>query len=483
MGLLGLLEAIAFLALGRGERRDSTPPTAEKGAEPGFLVGVSLPFGEESPEAGNVIRVPMPALTKHAAITGASGSGKSTAMHRLRDALVTDGIAVVDVDYRGDGLDRALQRLVAARVDSDRIAVIDLRRGDVSYPMNFLGHGPGDAHARAAIVYEALRETADSWGVQLGPDLMGALTALAEVRGSLLDVEPLLSPEGAAFRTEVAAKVTDEFASDFLAAYGRLPEDVQRQRLAAVSNKISPFVDHPALRASLGLPGVPDLAAMMDDPGRVTLVALGADRQPNARLIGRMLLAAIQRHAMARVDVPEADRNRVMLMVDEFQNVYCQEMAVLLAEGRRFRVGLIAALQFSGQIPAELRAALRTNTATQLYFHTSALEAAEISGEIVSSLPRDEIRKTLLTAPVGTAILVRRGQPAVLVKTPDSPDPKVDAKELERVREEAVRRVSVPRAEADLFLRERRERLRATHGEGEAEVRHERRPRTRGRNA
>lgn len=483
MGLIGLLEAIAFFAMGRGKARVPAPPGVEEAVVSGFLVGSSLSFGEDSPAEGAAIRLPMEVLTKHAVLTGASGSGKSTTMHRLRDGFVDDGITVVDVDYRGDGLDRALRRLVAAGIDEDLIDVIDLRRGDVAYPMNFLGYGPGDVHSRAAIVYEALRETADSWGVQLGPDLKGALTALAEVRGSLLDVGPLLSPEGAGFRAELAAKVADEFASDFLAAYGRLPEDAQRQRVAAVANKISPFVDHPALRASLGLPGVPDLAGMLDAPGRITLVALGADRQPNARLIGRMLLAAIQRHAMARVDVPEAARNPVRLMVDEFQNVFCEEMATVLAEGRRFRLGLIAALQFTGQIPGELRAALRTNASVQLYFHTSALEASEISGEIVSSLPRDEIRKALLTAHVGTAILVRRGQPAALVKTPDSPDPKVDPKELERVREAAVRRASVPRAEADRFLRERREKIRSANGEGEAQIRHERRPWARGRDA
>lgn len=483
MGLVAFLEAIALFALGRGKARVPSAPKIEEAVKGGFLVGSSIAFGDESPAPGSAIRIPMEALTKHAVLTGASGSGKSTTMHRLRDGFVDEGITVVDVDYRGDGLDRALRRVVAAGIDEDLIDVIDLRRSDVAYPMNFLGFGPGDVHSRAATAYESIREIAPTWGVLLGADLKGGLTALGEVRGSLLDVGPLLSPEGTAFRAEVAAKVTDEYASDFLASYGRLPEDVQRQRFEAVANKISPFVDHPALRASLGLPGVPDLAGMLDAPGRITLVALGADRQPNARLVGRMLLAAIQRHAMARVDLPEADRNPVRLMVDEFQNVFCEEMATVLAEGRRFRLGLIAALQFTGQIPGELRAALRTNAATQLYFHTSALEASEISGEIVSSLPRDETRKALLMAPVGTAILVRRGQPATLVKTPDSPDPKVDPKELERVREAAVRRVSVPRAEADRFLRERREKIRAMNGEDEPQIRHERRPRARGRDA
>jgi DNA helicase HerA-like ATPase len=422
------------------------------------------------------VSLPLGAFGRHALLLGASGSGKTTLAHRIREALIEAGVSVVEIDFRGDGFDRALLRAVASGFPEERLRAIDLRERGRVFPMNFLGHGAGDPHSRASVVYGALRENAESWGVQLGPDLRAALVALAEMRGSLLDVPPLLAPEGGAFRQELVGQVRDAYASEFLISYDALAPDVQRTRGAAVANKLDEYLHHPALRLALGASGAPDLRSMMDEPGTLTLIALGADRMPQARLVGRMVVSAIQRSAMARVDVPEARRNPVRLIVDEAQNVLGEETCEILAEGRRFRLGILAATQFAGNFPPRLRSALRVNASVQFYFQTSADEAADLSREIVSSLSREEVRRTLLTAPVGTAVLVRRGEPAALVRTDDSADPVVDEQVVADVKAVAMEKGGVPAAQAEGEISESWRARSTAQATPQIEVRHYRRP-------
>jgi hypothetical protein len=477
----GLRDWVDSLLVGlfnvRGLRRETD--TMPQVGPDDFLIGVARPFGTDGPAEGEMVSVPLSVFTKHGASFGASGSGKTTITHRLRDAFVAASINIIDIDFRGDGFDRALKRLVAAEVPSERLTLIDLRDRDRITPLNLLGKGPGDPHTRAAVVFEALRAQAPSWGVQLGSDLRALLVALAEDGGSLLDVAPALAPEGANVRQALLHAITDEYARDFLTTYDTLPPDIQRNRAAAVTNKLDEFLYHPALRLALGAASAPDLGQMMDEPGHITLVALGADRNPQAALVGRMLVGAVQRAAMARVDIREAGRNPVRLLVDEAQNLLSEESCQILAEGRRFKLGIWACAQFSGQLLPELRASVKVNCATQLYFQTSAAEASDIAGEVVSSLTKDEVRETLLAAPVGAALAIRRGEPAAFVTTPDSPDPDVEPEPVAAVRQAALERTTIPWADA-----KQAQRALASLSQSQPEVlTHERKPFKRRRQA
>lgn len=472
----GLASIIERLAVGLSNLKSPELPRALQAAPAagpdGFVIGTALAFGAAGPPAGEAVTVPLDTFSKHCILTGASGCGKTTTGHRLRDAFVGAGMSVVDVDYRGDGFDRALARL-AAGTPPERLTLIDYRRSDRITPFNWLGHGLGSPESRAAVVYGAVRDCSDGWGVLIAMDLRMALGSLAESRGSLLDVPRLLLPEGEGERRRRIAETADEYLRESLEAYDRLTPEVQRTREAAVRNKLDPILGTSAtLRLSLGMPGAPDMRRIMDEPGHVTLVALGADRNPAAVLVGRTLIAAVQRTAMARVDVPEEERNPVRLICDEAQNLLGEETCQILAEGRRFRLGLVAMCQFARQLIPELQASVRVNCATQMQFQTSSDEAGAFAAEAVSDLPAGEVKRLIQSAPVGTAVALRRGQPATLVRTPDSPDPATDRHAVRELLEEALARTTVPRADAEALLARRQARKETE----EEEVVHERKP-------
>ena len=121
-----------------------------------FILGASRPFGREAPEEGELVTVPLASFSKHFAMFGSSGCGKSTATHRVRDKFIEEGINCIDIDYRGDGFDRAVLRLVAQGIPPERVTLIDLRDRERVVPLNFLGYGAGDAQSKASVVYQAL---------------------------------------------------------------------------------------------------------------------------------------------------------------------------------------------------------------------------------------------------------------------------------------------------------------------------------------
>jgi len=445
--------ATALLNVGRPPLRRAVPPAGIPTGH--FLVGTAQPFGESSVAEGLPVTVPLATFSKHCCMFGASGCGKTTTAHGLRDAFVVDGMNLVDIDYRGDGYDETLRRLVALGVDSDRLTLIDLRLRDQITPLNVLGWGQGSPETRAAVMFGAIRDSVDLSGVQLAMDLRMALSTLAEMRGSLLDVSRLLLPEGQELRDRAISESTDGYVREALVTFDALAPEVQRTREAAVRNKLDPFLINPTLRASLALSGAPDMGQIMNEPGHCCLVALGADRNPEARLVGRMLVSAVQRAAMARVDVSQSERNPVRLVVDEAQNILGEETCQILAEGRRYALGITLMCQFRGQLIPELRESVKVNCATQLQFQTAASEASDFASEVVASLSRDEVKRLIQSAPVGTAVCLRRGEPAAYVSTPNASPPRFSGATHTRVREAALTRTTTSRVDAEAFLAER----------------------------
>ena len=67
---------------------------------------------------------------------------------------------------------------------------------------------------------------------------------------------------------------------------------------------------------------------------------------------------------MSRADVPEEQRSDFALYVDEFQNFSTDSFASILSEARKYRLNLIVANQFIGQLSNEIRDAVFGNIGT-----------------------------------------------------------------------------------------------------------------------
>jgi len=182
------------------------------------------------------------------------------------------------------------------------------------------------------------------------------------------------------------------------------------------------------------------LGKLLDtEPGVVILVSLAVDRLHGAaHLVGGLFVSAFQNAVMARVDTPEKARVPAHLYVDEFETMATDRFGEMLAEGRRFGLGLTLAHQNLAQMPPALGQMVLSNAHAQLYFQTGAQDAALLAREVVPhpGESREVIRRRLTTQGVGEAYLLRRGQaePTPRLRVLPCPDPDVPAARVAALR-------------------------------------------------
>jgi type IV secretory pathway TraG/TraD family ATPase VirD4 len=71
-----------------------------------------------------------------------------------------------------------------------------------------------------------------------------------------------------------------------------------------------------------------------------------------------MMVTKFQMDAMARSDMKEKDRKDFYLYVDEFQNFATDSFATILSEARKYKLNLVMANQYIGQMSEEVSGAV-----------------------------------------------------------------------------------------------------------------------------
>lgn len=443
------------------DRRSAVPAPEPVDNSDSTPIGTTVPFVEE--EEGTVpferesVALSAETRRRHVYILGATGTGKTNLLLRLIESDIAQGRSLCVVDLRGDLIDRVLLRLVKAAPPehwAEHLFFLDLRDNQFAVGFNPLA-GEGDIYNRALHVLAVIKTQSESWGVQLEETLRNSLLALASSGWTLLEIEPLLTNR--TFRVQVMAQVEDSRVRTFFERFNGLSPAQQTMWALAVLNKVSPLISLPTLRRVFGQRQALPLRAMLDEaPGQVMLVSLAVDRlHEAARLAGGLFVSTFQSAIMARADRPEAARIPVNLYVDEFETMASDRFESIVAEGRRFGLGLTLSHQNNNQLDTNLRHVLRNNVHTQFYFQTGALDAAELAREIGGSETREQVRSMLISQGVGQSFLIRRGQPSVRVQVLPCPDPRVSRDQVEALKRAARSRFTQPVGEIDRELAQR----------------------------
>lgn len=411
-------------------------------------------------DAGVVALSPQ-ARMRHLYLLGATGTGKTNLLLRLIESDIRNRRAFCVIDLRGDLVDRILLRLAAsARAEEwqKRLLLLDLRDSTHSVGFNPLV-GDGDAYTRALLMLSVLKKESDSWGVQLEETLRNCLLALSQTQWSLLEIGPLLT--NSAFRAQVLGEVKDAQVRAFFERFEQLSAAEKNKWVGAVLNKITPLISIPPLRLMFGQRQGFSFQHLLDEqPGMIILISLAVDRLHDAaRLTGGLLISNFQSAIMSRVEQPEEQRVPAHLYVDEFECMASDKFEEIVAEGRRFRVGLTLSHQNLSQLPTGLRQVIRNNVHTQVYFQTGATDAAELAKEVGGGKGSDEVRVVLMSQGIGEAFLVRRGQPSARMRTLRSVDPKVAGDRRQELRIAALSYYGRSHADVERELEERESSL------------------------
>jgi len=314
---------------------------------------------------------------------GRTGTGKSTMLANMiiQDLAAGRGLALIDP--HGDLAESVLPFVPKKRKNQ----LVYFNPSDIEYPIGlnmFERVEPHERHLLASNLMSIFRKTwADFWGPRMGYLLHNALLALLEIQGStLLGLVRLLSDKR--FRERIVSRVSDPVVRHYWQReFAAFPERLLPEIVSPVQNKVGAYLTSNALRNILGQARTAiDFRQLINNRGILIVnLAKGRVGEDAANLLGSLIVTKLQVAAMQRANMPEADREDFYLYVDEFQNFTTESFADILAEARKYRLNLILAHQYLGQLDEHIRDAVLANAGTMAVFRIGPEDAKILERE------------------------------------------------------------------------------------------------------
>ena len=155
------------------------------------------------------------------------------------------------------------------------------------------------------------------------------------------------------FQQKWRAKVTDPVIQSYwINEVDKTSDFHKSEMLGYLISKVGRFVENEMMRNIIGQTRSSfDFREVMDKK-KILLVNLskGKTGDVNAELLGLIIVSKLQMAALTRADIPEEQRHDFYLYIDEFQNFITDSIATILSEARKYRLNLIIAHQYIGQL-------------------------------------------------------------------------------------------------------------------------------------
>jgi DNA helicase HerA-like ATPase len=322
---------------------------------------------------------------------GKTGTGKSTLLKSLAVQDVFNGRGLALLDPHGDLVEDVRRRVPGHRLPD--VVYLDTPSGNWTFnPL--AGVLPGQEALAVAELVEVFKKIwAGDWGPRLEHLWRNVLFTLLELPGSSLAGVGRLLTDGD-YNRSVARDLKNADVREFwLREYAGYSPAFRAVVTAPLQNKLGAMLTDPRLNAIISAEHSSfDLRAIMDR-GQVLLVNLsrGQIGEGPAMILGALLAARIGLAGLARADRPEVERRDFHLYIDEFQMFATQSLATMLAELRKYRVPLILANQYLGQLDVAVRDAVLGNVGTLVCFRVSADDAAHLARELAPVFDAEDL--------------------------------------------------------------------------------------------
>lgn len=320
---------------------------------------------------------------RHAYILGQTGTGKTTLMLNMIIDDICHGKGVAYIDPHGDAIDEILSKIPKERAED--VVVFDA--GDVERPMGLNIFEANTIEQKDLVIQEALQilyrlydpnHTGQIFGPRFDHWLRNAaLTIMADPEGgTFIEVPKVFSDDK--FLSEKLKFVEDPVVRSFwIDEIGKTSDYHKSEMMGYFIGKFGAFMTNTTMRNIIGQPRSSLNLREIMDSGKILLVNLSKGRigELNMRLLGMIFVVKLQMAAMSRADVPEEGRKDFYLYVDEFQNFLTESFAQILSEARKYRLSLIVANQFIGQLTDEIKNAVFGNVGTIISFRVGPEDA------------------------------------------------------------------------------------------------------------
>ncbi|HTY40020.1 MAG TPA: type IV secretion system DNA-binding domain-containing protein [Candidatus Paceibacterota bacterium] len=324
---------------------------------------------------------------QHMYILGKTGTGKSAMQKNMIIQDIANGEGVCVVDPHGELVEDILLKIPRERLDD----VIYFNPADSDYHIGFNIlelPDPKYKHLVASGLMGIFTKIwSNVWSARMEYIMNNAVLALLDTPGStLLGIPRILVDKD--FRLRIVANIKDPVVKAFwVNEYEQWQDKFRNEAIAPIQNKVGQFLSTAMTRNVVGQSkSTIDIFEIMNQ-GKIFLVNVSKGRigEDNSSLLGAMLITKIQLAAMERVRVPEDQRVDFYLYVDEFQNFATDAFAGILSEARKYRLNLIVAHQYIGQLVTDtstrVRDAIFGNVGTMIIFRVGATDAEFLEKE------------------------------------------------------------------------------------------------------
>ena len=326
---------------------------------------------------------------QHMYVIGKTGVGKTALLKNMALQDVQNGEGVAIVDPHGEFVEEVLDGIPASRTND----VIYFNPADMDFPVGFNVlevSDPKYKHLVASSLMSVFTKIwANVWSARMEYILHNCILALVDTPGTtLLGINRLLVDKD--YRQRIINNLKDPVVKSFwVNEYAVWEPRFRNEAIAPIQNKVGQFLNTSLIRNIVGQSkstlNIPEIM----DAGKILLVNLAKGRvgEDNSALLGGILITKIQLATMERVRISEKERRDFYLYVDEFQNFVTDAFANVLSEARKFRLNLIIAHQYIGQLITEtttkVRDAIFGNVGTLIIFRVGAGDAEFLEQEFI----------------------------------------------------------------------------------------------------
>lgn len=354
----------------------------------------------DTPDGVREILGSVSALDKHMLIYGQAGTGKSVLMRELAVGIANSGASMVFIEPVKDyDMARTIMRFCPQRAQD--IVRLDVSSEQFAYnPLDIAS--VGELPMAVSFIIRAI-EGVHPMGEVTRNHLAKALSALCEANLKLTEYKCTLLHLGtflndSRFRQLVLDLVEHPHTLSFYhpdhGPYEALSQREQREQVRPIIQVLQQFVNDPITSSILKHGhGRIDWIDMLGN-GKIVIMSGGSHvNRPNQTIMLRMLLEQMitTSHRWGRRRDPETREiigMPVRLLIDEAHMIVKKEsdpLITILAEARKYDLGVVVASQFPEQFDTNVQKALWGNTASKMILALSASSQAAQAAQAVSA--------------------------------------------------------------------------------------------------
>lgn len=370
---------------------------------------------------------------RHLYILGQTGTGKSTVLTNLIYQDMLEGKGLAFIDPHGDEAEKLMSMIPKDRTED----VIYFNPGDMQFPLGLNMFEFDLPEQKDFLIQEAINMLYRLYDPQhqgiIGPRYEhwfrnAALTLMSDPGGATFIEIPKIFTDKQ-FQRDKMKYVTDPTVQDFWNKEMAQTSDYHKSEILGwFVSKFGAFMSNEMMRNIIGqVKSSLDLRDIMDS-GKILIVNLSKGRvgELNSMLLGMIFVMKFGAAAMSRANIPEAERRDFTLYVDEFQNFSTDTFADILSEARKYRLSLVVANQFIGQLTEEIRDAVFGNVGTMMVSRCGASDADFLVKQFsptfdtrdLVNLPNGEWVTRLLIGGLPSQPFTLHGLPPVEVSNP-----------------------------------------------------------------